>query len=131
MSIVSSPKIYKGRGLLWNVQCSYDCFLFFLYIYSHLFFQKKTSNIRNLEEVRRNCFYPSTGFYFTLQNFFYPPWKNIMMYIKLLVLIGFDLHFPLISGIYILNQIGFISYLSAFTLFYIILYIQYINYKDL
>ncbi len=54
-----------------------------------------------------------------------------MMYIKLLVLIGFDLHFPLISGIYILNQIGFISYLSAFTLFYIILYIQYINYKDL
>ena len=28
-----------------------------------------------------------------------------MMYIKLLVLIGFDLHFPLISGIYKLHQI--------------------------
>jgi len=27
------------------------------------------------------------------------------MYIKLLVLIGFDLHFPLISGIYKLHQI--------------------------
>ena len=28
-----------------------------------------------------------------------------MIYIKLLVLIGFDLHFPLISGIYKLHQI--------------------------
>ena len=28
-----------------------------------------------------------------------------MMYIKLLVLVGFDLHFPLISGIYKLHQV--------------------------
>ena len=58
--------------------------------------------------------------------------KNIMMGIKLLVLIGFDLHFPLISGIYKLNLIK-ATYLSAFTLFYILHYSHsfYINYKDL
>ena len=37
--------------------------------------------------------------------FFTPPQKNIIMYIKLLVLVGFDLNFPLISGIYKLHQI--------------------------
>ena len=40
-------------------------------------------------------------------NFFYPPplLKNIMMYIKLLILIEFNLHFQIISGIYKLYQI--------------------------
>ena len=66
------------------------------------------------------------------KDFLPPPQKNIMMFIKLLVLIGFDLHFPLISGIYKLNLIK-ASYLSAFTLFYILHYSHsfYINYKDL
>ena len=40
-----------------------------------------------------------------------------MMYIKLLVLVGFDLHFPLIFGIYKLLEINAIHFLP-FTLFY-------------
>ena len=53
-----------------------------------------------------------------------PPYiPTIMMYIKLLVLVGFDLNFPLISCINKLYQIkGIISYLSAF---YLVLYSSY------
>jgi len=48
-----------------------------------------------------------------------------MMYIKLLVLVGFDLHFPLISGINKLHQIKAIhflpfSFLSPCFIFFII-----------
>ena len=42
---------------------------------------------------------------FEFEIFLTPPQKNIMMFIKLFVLIGFDLHFPLISSIYKLHQI--------------------------
>ena len=58
-----------------------------------------------------------------------------MMYTKLLVLVGFDLHFPLISGIHKLHQIKAIHFLSFS--FHLVLHPSfksrsfYFNYKDL
>jgi len=68
------------------------------------------------------------NFFNVARFFFNPPYENIMMCIKLLVLVGFDLHFSLISGIYKLHQIK-----ASSALFYTRHYSHsfYINYKDL